>query len=245
MSEKRGVEITLSKTPKGVIVLEGFPGLGVVATIATSFLIEHLKCEQIGRFHFEDKEVAPIVSIHKCKLIDPIGVYYSKERNLVIIHTITSPLYVEWAASDLVIEVCEQLKASELISIEGIGAPPDSKSAEPKAFYFTSDKKLEKKITDLGVACLGEGSIIGVTAALLEKTSIPHMCFFADTYSNLPDSRAAAKVIEVLDKYLELDVDYEPLLKQAKEFEERIKSIVEKVAKTQDLKEKKDLNYMG
>jgi len=72
-------------------------------------------------------------------------------------------------------------------------------------------------------------------------------CVFAETHSSLPDSKAAAKVIEVLDKYLGLKVDYRPLLKKAEEFETKVKDLV---AKSKDAvvknKEHKDaLNYLG
>ena len=246
MAEKKEDVVKLTQKVKGVKILEGFPGLGVVSTIATSFLIEHLKCEKIGSFHFEDKEVAPVVSIHKCELIHPVGLYYSKKANLVIVHAITSPLYVEWEAADFVLDLCNQLSAKELITVEGIGAPPTSAKQEPTAFFFSPNDWNTKKMKDLGVGCLGEGSVIGVTAALLSKNKeIPMTCFFADTFSNLPDSRAAAKIIEVLDKYLKLNVDYKPLIKQAEDFEERIKQIMQKTAQTQEVKERKDLNYLG
>ena len=45
---------------------------------------------------------------------------------------------------------------------------------------------------------------MGVSGALLLKAEVPLSCFFAETHSSLPDSRAAAKIIEVLDKYLYL-----------------------------------------
>lgn len=237
--------IELTKKPKGVTVIEGFPGLGVVSTITTSYLIENLETEQIGRFHFEEKEVAPIISIHNCKLIDPVSIHYSKKYNLVIIHSITSPLYIEWKAANFVLALCEELKAKELISVEGIASPPTDKKKESSSYYFTTNKEMEKKVLTLGLSCLGEGSIIGVTAALLEKANLPMTAFFADTFSNLPDSRASAKLIEVLDKYLGLKVDYGPLLKQAETFEKAIKDIYKKAAETQEVKEKKDLSYFA
>ncbi len=237
--------IELTKKPKGVTVIEGFPGLGVVSTITTSFLLEHLKTEQIGKYWFEEKEVAPIISIHNCNLVDPVSIHYSKEYNLVIIHSITSPLYIEWKAANFVIDVCKELKAKELISIEGIAAPPTANKQVNNTYYFTKNKQIEKNLLNMKLSCLGEGSIIGVTAALLEKADVPMTAFFADTFSNLPDSRAAAKIIELLDKYLGLKVDYEPLLQQAEQFEKAIKDIFKKAQQTQEVKEKKDLSYFG
>ena len=75
--------INLWKKPKGVTIIEGFPGYGLVATIATGFLLDHLSCEKIGNFFFEEGPAT--LAIHQCLLIDPIGVYYNKKYNLVVV----------------------------------------------------------------------------------------------------------------------------------------------------------------
>ena len=116
MVEKRGKvkskeEFLLWKKPKNVKIIEGFPGLGLVATIATGYLIEHLNCEQIGSFYFE--EAAPTLAIHKNNMVDPIGVFYNKEKNLAIIHAITSANGIEWKAAKMIMEIADQLNAKE------------------------------------------------------------------------------------------------------------------------------------
>ena len=40
--------LKLTKKLKGVTVIEGFPGIGLVGTITTGFLIDHLQCEKIS-----------------------------------------------------------------------------------------------------------------------------------------------------------------------------------------------------
>ncbi|MBW2989975.1 PAC2 family protein, partial [Candidatus Woesearchaeota archaeon] len=42
------MQIKLWKKPKNPIIIEGFPGFGLVGTIASEFLIDHLKTELIG-----------------------------------------------------------------------------------------------------------------------------------------------------------------------------------------------------
>jgi len=76
-----------------------------------------------------------------------------------------------------------------------------------------------------------------------EKT--PLSCIFVETHSSLPDSKAAAKVIEVMDKYLGLKVNFKPLLDQAEKFEEKIKGLMEQSATVQDEEKKKKLSYVG
>ena len=101
------MQIDLKIKPKNPIVIEGFPGFGLVGTIATEFLLEHLQTEHIGHIFFE--EMPATIAIHKNKVIDPISVNYSKKYNLVIIHAITSPTGIEWKMADTVLSICKQL----------------------------------------------------------------------------------------------------------------------------------------
>ena len=67
----------ISKKPKGAKLILGFPSLGLVSTIATKFLIDHLDVEQIGKI--ESEHFVPLTAIHKSKIIDPITIYYNKK----------------------------------------------------------------------------------------------------------------------------------------------------------------------
>jgi len=154
----------------------------------------------------------------------------------VIIHSISGTQLVEWEAADIVLDICDQVHAKHLISIEGVGSlnPKDE-----KVFYYTNDPAIEKKYTRHHLEALGEGIIVGVTGGLLVKASRKMSCLFAETHSKLPDAKAAAKIIEVLDKIFDLDVDPKPLMKQAAQFEEKLKNIMAKAEEMQQEKDKK------
>ena len=84
-----------------------------------------------------------------------------------------------------------------------------------------------------------------MTGALLAKhIKTPIIALFAEAKSNLPDSKAAAEIIRALDAYVDLDVDPKPLLKQAMVFEEKLKGIVEKSQRAQEIQEDK-MGYVG
>jgi uncharacterized protein len=226
--------------PKNVRVIEGFPGFGLVGTITTGFLVDHLKCDLLEQKYFED--IAPTVAVHGGKVVEPIGVYYNKKHNIIIIHSIMSPLGLEWKAAEFVARVCKDYGAKELITIEGVGT--QGEATEQRAFYYCRGD--DKKIKATGVQPLGEGIIIGVTGALLMKPApCPTIALFAETHSSLPDSKAAAMIIQVLDKYLGLDVDSKPLLKQAEAFEAKLKTLMQQSAGAQEQQERKALSYIS
>ena len=235
-----GIEIQLKKRPKNVRVIEGFPGFGLVGTITTEFLIDHLDAERIGTIWFS--ELSPLVAVHEGKVVEPLGIFYAKKHNVVIVHALADIKGMEWKVVEALSQLCKMLNAKEMISIEGVGSM-GTDTGKPSAYYYSNINKNWKKAEVPG---LKEGIVIGVTAALMMRfKQVPLSCVFAETASNLPDSRAAAKVVEVLDKYLNLKVDYKPLLKKAEEVESKIKDLVKQSKVVKDTKAKKDLSYLG
>lgn len=236
------MKVNLWKKPKNPIIIEGFPGFGLVGTIASEFLIDHLKTEQIGKIIFE--ETPPMVAIHENHVVEPLGVFYSKKHNVVILHAVTASAGFEWKLADALIDIAKQLNAREIISLEGVGSSDES--VESKPFFYSSDEKKKKVFEKFNIEPLKEGIIMGVTGAmLLKRDHLPVSCIFAETHTKLPDSKAAAKVVEVLDKYLGLDVDPGPLLQQAEKFEQSVKGMLSKSKQATEISEKKRMSYVG
>ena len=229
------MKIVLKKTPKNPIILEGFPSFGLVGTITTEFLLEHLKAELIGEFVYD--ELSPIAAIHKGRLVNPMAVWYVPSKNIVILHTILNVKGYEWEIAENVMDMAKKMNAKEIISLEGVAT--DEMSEDIKVYYHGN-----KKLEECGALPVKESIIMGVSASLMlryKKLS----CLFAAAHSQLPDSKAAAKLIEILDKYLDLSVDYHPLLKQAEDFESKIKTILQQSNKTMKEADKKSMSYLG
>jgi uncharacterized protein len=233
------MEIRLKKRPKEPIIIEGFPSLGLVGSIAAEFLIDHLDAEQIGYLYAE--QLPPIVAIHQGKVLEQFGIFYDSRNNILIIRPLALVSGVEWELANSIIQLKNMLKAKEIISLEGISA--GSGDIEPQAFFFSADKTKIKKLQGLGLTEIKEGLVFGVSASLLSKQ--PESTFiFTETHSELPDSRSAAKMIEVLDKYLGLKIDYRPLIKKAEEFEKKLKGIFSMVSQKTGEKPK-ETSYLG
>ena len=223
-------------------MIEGFPGFGLVGTIASEFLLEHLKFEQIGKIIFD--EMPATIAIHDGKVVEPLGIFYNKKYNLVLLHAITASSGMEWKLSEMVVDLAKQLNAKEIICLEGVGSSEETTTS--RVFFYSNNEKNKNKFKKIKVEPLKEGIIIGVTGAvLLRAEKIPVSCIFAETHTNLPDSKAAAKVIEVLDKYLGLRVDYKPLIAQAEKFENKLRGLLTEGQKAQQVSEKKKLSYVG
>ncbi|MEK6900306.1 MAG: PAC2 family protein [Nanoarchaeota archaeon] len=234
------MKLVLYKKPKNVTIIEGFPGFGLIGTIAVEFLMEHLDTEKIGIIEMD--EVPAMIAIHQNKVIEPVSIHYNKKFNLVMIHAINIGKNLGWKLSEVIEDLAVQLTAKEIISLEGVGSPAPSS----KVFYYsTKNGSLGKRLSSFANP-LSEGIIVGVTGALLARNlKVPMIAFFAEAQSGLPDSKAAAEVIKALDAYTGLQIDPKPLLQQAKQFEQKLKGIMEKSGKAQELQQEKQENYFG
>jgi uncharacterized protein len=234
------MQIKLFKKPKSPTIIEGFPGFGLIGTITTEFLIDQLKAELIGTIKFD--EIPAMVAIHEGRVVQPIGLFYEPKANLLIVHVITNVQGLEWELADALMQLAKQLDAKELISLEGVASPVPTETT--KTFYYANMKENRKRFMDIGMEPMREGIIIGVTGALLLQEGMPVSAVFAETHSGLPDSKASAQIIDVLDKYLGLKLSAKPLLEQAEKFEQKIKSLIERSRMATD-EQKKKLSYVG
>ncbi|MBU2590127.1 MAG: PAC2 family protein [Nanoarchaeota archaeon] len=234
------MEIILNKKPKSPTIIEGFPGLGLIATISTEFLIKHLNAKSIG--HIWSKELMPIAAVHENKIVQPLEIYFAEKENIVIVHALSDVRGLEWDISETLKKLYTMLKAKEMITIEGIL----SSSPTNGVFFYASNHSKKKKLESISLTPLKEGIIMGVTAGLVLKPKSMNMTgIFVETQSKLPDSKSAAKVVEVLDNYLDLKVDSKPLLAAAEQFEQKLKALLDQTKKTKDHKKARELDYLG
>ena len=242
------MHLNLEKRPNNPRIIVGFPGFGLVGTIATKFLIENLDVEHIGSI--ESDHLLPLAAIHKSKLIGPLDIFYNKKFNLVILQTLSELNGTEWKLGEILHDLADDLKAKEVIILEGV--PTTKKKESYDIYYYSTNKNFEK----LGVKPVQEAVMMGVTATLLLKCkSIPISALLSESQSNIPDSEAAARVIKTLDQYLGMDLDYKPLLAAAKKFEGMLKGMMaklkeQKMVQTEAIPpkyttEKSDLDYLG
>ncbi|HME87221.1 MAG TPA: PAC2 family protein, partial [Candidatus Nanoarchaeia archaeon] len=212
--------------------------------IVTEYLIDHLETESIGAVHTD--QIPAMIAVHKGRIVQPIEIFYNKKYNIVFLHVVTNPVGMEWRFGELVLKLAQTIQAKEIISIEGVGS--NNPDEEPRTYYYSNSEAKRKAFQKIGVEELKEGVIMGVTGTILLKAKNakqPLSCIFAETHSQMPDSKAAAAVIKVIDKYLGLNVDPKPLEHEAEAFEEKLRAIMEKSKQASEIQQKKNLSYLG
>ena len=129
------MKVILSKKPKGVRIIEGFPGFGLIGTIAIEFLMEHLDTEKIGIVEMDD--VPAMIAIHQNEVIEPISFHYNKKYNIVLVHAINVGKNMGWKVAAAIQDLAKQLAAKEIVSLEGVGSPNPGSS---RVFYYSTKK---------------------------------------------------------------------------------------------------------
>ena len=239
------MELILHEKPKRPVIIEGFPGIGFVGTIAVEYMINHLKTRSIG--HIFDEKIPPIAMIHGDDTRRLLEVFYAPKQNLVFVHAIAGIKGIEWKVSETILELAKTLNAKEIISLEGVVSPLEDGLS--RIFIKSNYPKAEKEFRKMGLEKLESGAVTGVTGALMLKSDHVNSTFlFAETSVGMPDSRSAAELIKYLDVYLGLKIDPKPLRRQAEVFENKLKDMIKVSTKaqneTKDVKPE-DLSYLG
>ena len=237
------MRVELDVKPKtGATIIEGFPGFGFVSTIATEYIIKQINAKPIGRI--VSSKISPLVAIHKSEIIEPLQILYNEDKNIIIVQAVVPVQGIEWDIAETLLELAKEIKAKEIIGLEGVTSPKPAE--KPDTFFYTNVEGNKKKFEGMKIKNMTEGIIVGVTGALLLKAkNTKFSCFFVETHSDLPDNNAAARLIEILDGYIHLGVDYKPLIAKAKEFEEKLKGFMGKLSEVQQSANKDHLTYAG
>ncbi len=217
----------ISEDVKDAVVLEGSPELGLIGNILGWLLVEELKMKQIG--YIDSKDFPPLAVLYKGIAIHPFRIY-STDGIVLFLSDFIVPPNVSYDMSNAIVDWMEKNNSKELITFNSMVVMEKSDSVAAAA---NSEDAL-KRLGDLDLPILPFGNVNGLSGSLLTRTAtkdIPASCLFAEVLNQYPDPRAAASLVNVLNKMLNIEVNAEPLLKEADEIEDRLKELANRVQK--------------
>ncbi|HSQ01943.1 MAG TPA: proteasome assembly chaperone family protein [Methanobacterium sp.] len=215
----------ISEDVKDAVVLEGSPELGLIGNILGWLLVEQLKMKQIG--YIDSKQFPPLAVLYKGIAIHPFRIY-SSEGIVLFLSDFIVPPTVSYDMSKAIVDWMERNNSKELITFNSMVVMEKSGAVAGAA---NSGDAL-KRLGEIELPILPFGNVNGLSGSLLTRTAtknIPASCLFAEVLNQYPDPRAAASIVNVLNKMLDIDVDAEPLIKEAEEIEERLKELANRV----------------
>ena len=214
-----------SEDIEDAVVLEGSPGVGLIGNIIGWLLVEDLKMKEIG--YIESKYFPPLAVLYKGVAIHPFRIYEGEGIVLFLSDFIVPPNVV-YDMTGAIVDWMDKNNSKELITFNSMVVR--EKSQATAAAGNTED--VTKRLEDMGLPILPFGNINGLSGTLLTQCAsknIPASCLFAEILNPYPDPRAAAGVVDILNKMLDTSIDPEPLLQEAQEIESRLKKLAETV----------------
>lgn len=207
------IKRTMIKHIKGKkpYLVVGFPGTGLVGSVALAQYCDETKSEFIG--YIESPFLAPLASIHNYEPLPAVRIHYIKEHNVVLFFSeMTIPVKLSLAFSQEILKLASELGSEHIISIGGIVM------SKPKPIYYVAtNEKLTKKLKKIGTP-IKEGATTGITALLLTKGRLSGksvVSILAHVSNDYIDPTAAANGLNALGKIINKKINTSELLKEA------------------------------
>jgi uncharacterized protein len=222
------------------VLIEAFPTVGLVSSIAGHFLVEQLKLEEIGTI--SSRYFMPAAVIHNGVPSPPVRIYAGKKicgstgecnQIVVIISEFMPSVDIIKPVANMILTWAQKKKCSHIVTLEGTHSLNPKK---PKTYGVATTQKMNDILKKYAIEETKEGMITGITGVLLfegARLKQDVLCLLAEAHSSYPDSRAAALLVETIDKMLpEIKIDTQPLYKEAEDIEQKIRSFIKQAQPT-------------
>ena len=220
-------------------VLIGFPGSGLVGSIALQYLVEQLEFTQIGSMN--SKYFPPLAMMNKGVINVPVRIY-EKDALSVIVADIPIHPMICYEVANGIMDWLMPFGIREVVTIAGIITNEPEKRVFGVASTGSALPRIQEKTLILPI-----GSISGIASSILTECKIrdiPAYGLLGETI-NAPDPRASAATIEVLNTMFDLSLDVQPLLEQAEEIEATMHKLAEQVQSAESMPKKEQLPMYG
>lgn len=232
MSEKNSIVTTESKLVRfvetkpakvaGYTLVEGFPGMGLVGTIAVKYLSEKIACREVG--YIESDFFVPIIRVHNGLPVHPSRIYVSDKYKIVmLVSEQIVPQMFSGKLSNAIVDWIEKKKIKRIISLSGIRALPE-KEGRQTVYGIASDEKSKKMLETHKVEIIKEGITSGITALMMLEFKDRALEAFSllGNVQIAADYKASAALIEKLNEMFAFEIDTAPLKKEAKTTEKAL-----------------------
>jgi uncharacterized protein (TIGR00162 family) len=204
------------------ILIEGFPGLGMVGQIAAQYLIEELRASLMAELY------SPFFPFHvlvndegELRLLRAEFYYWKNPRenlpDLLLLRGDAQPQTLEgqYEVSCAILSYAKSKGARRLIALGGYEACPDG---EPRIIAASTDQDFLREgllkgciLAKVGNPILG---LAGVLLGIAPFYGLQGLALLAETPGYAPDPKGAKGLLRVLEGLLQIPLKYERLDKE-------------------------------
>lgn len=212
------------------VAIVGFPSLGLVSSIATSFLAKQLDMSLVAGI--SSPSFPPYAIIQNGIPMPPVRFFGCSRNNecgvdcdsVIVITSEFIPKPENFTVlADMIIRWCRKNNVHTMITLDGI---PQFNPESYDIIGVGSTDKARKMMKELEIQSFDDGMVRGLSGMILMKAAdmdFDVITLLGSAKQDMPDPRGAARMMESLTKILpELKIDTEPLYKEAEEIEKRI-----------------------
>ncbi len=215
---------------KNPLVIEGFPGIGLVGNIACQHLIEEMEMKYVGSI--DSRYFPPLAVLFNGIVYMPVRIYEAPKKDIVVIIS-DIPIHptASYDLSKALVEWMSSIKAKNIISIAGIATTTGLR----RVFGGATNQEMLERIKDK-TEIFQVGTISGISGSIMTECfirKIPAMSLLGETPGPNPDPRAAVEVLNVLNKIFDLSINTDKLLGQAEQIELELSKLAEQVKTTE------------
>ena len=232
----------------GALVVNCFPSLGFVSSIVAHYLVDKLNLKLVGGVRHP--ALLAVCLVQEGMPLPPLRFYAGEpicnmeECNKVVLiaSEIQVPAEMCLPLSGALIDWIKQSNASATIMIDAYSPGVENKhtvfdedDSDGSLLGIGSIEESHKMLNELKIPLLKQGIIGGMTGVMMgesRRRSVNSIAMLAEAsgeFGNgtIPDSRAAARIINCLDKLLPaIYLDSEPLMVEAQRIEEQIREMM-------------------
>ncbi len=214
------------------LVIVGMPTLGVVGTIASQYLVDQLQMPEVGGIY--SPRFPPVGRIQQGRSGFPVRLHALETRcgldltcehlAVAVTEFLPSPQSM-YALAEALAAWANETDAAGVVIPDGLLV----RASEGAVHGVAATEKARSALEKAEVEMLDEGVVAGFSAAMIangRRRNVDAFSILAESAHEHPDSRAAARLVQVLDAFVpEIDIETKPLLEEAQRIEERAQSI--------------------
>ncbi len=209
---------------KNPILIEGFPGVGMIGTIAAMHLVKEWDMELVG--YIDSEAFPPLCTVHNEEPLPAARIYQSKKYNILVLFSeFVIPISAVSSVANEIVLWGEDKKLSAIISLGGVGID----ASKETVFGIASTEGLKNDLKETGVTIVKEGVTTGVTGLILANAYVrkfPAAAILTSSRGMNINLVGAANVLDKLSELLHIKIDTEKLKKEGEEIEEKLKKLI-------------------
>ena len=210
---------------KSPIIFAGFVGAGLVGPLAINHIIEKLEMEEIGVMR--SKYLPPSTVFIRGRLRHPFRFYSNKEGTIcAIICEITLRMEGLYSIVSSILDWAAEKGSKEIVILDGVASSEHDNKA-----YCAAEEDLVRTMADADISLIPQGFITGLPGGILNEClvrEIQGLTLLAKANQIDPDPAAASTLIGAINRFYNMDIDVEDLLKERDRLHEDFRELSQK-----------------